>query len=75
MRSLTFCASGQLLISGGKEPSVSIWNIDDGKCTKVLEGHNGSIEALTLIPEQDLVASAGSDQTIRLWEVSTGKCL
>lgn len=39
-----------------------------------LEGHSGSVRAVSISPDGTLIATAGRDQTIRLWQRS-GQCV
>lgn len=73
--SVVFSADGKHLISGGFDQKVKIWDIDTGKCFKILSGHTKWIWKVTLSPDGKTIASAGDDCTIRLWDFATGECL
>ena len=70
----------QLLISGGADGYIVVWNIESGAKLHVLRGHSLSVLDLTINPnplpsatnrqEQVECWSAGSDRTIRKWTIS-----
>lgn len=61
-------------ITGAQDACVRIWNVSEGKCLSVLNGHTKHIEAVALSADGKYALSA-SGNTIFLWEVATAKCL
>lgn len=83
IHSLTFSLDGRMLVSGGQDRTVRVWDLSsapgdwkaaaDGtlrvKCD-VLEGHEAGIYGLTFVggPEDSITLASGSyDKTLRLW--------
>lgn len=65
-----------LLISGGAEAEIIVWDIADGRRLDVLKGHSRSIQDLAIDPlledeksEQVTLFSAGSDREIRRFTI------
>jgi len=68
----------QILASGSADNTVRLWDVDDGKCINVLQGHTGIICSVAFGCDgmgRSLLASGSFDETIRLWDVETGECL
>jgi F-box and WD-40 domain protein 1/11 len=68
--------SGKFLVSGSRDHTVRIWNLDTQRLVHPpLQGHNASVLCLQFDerPSQDIVVSGGSDCSIILWKFSTGK--
>jgi WD40 repeat protein len=59
----------------GSRRIAQIWNVESGKCVKVLEGHTGSVDAISCTPDGKLVFTGSSDKSVRIWEAESGKCL
>jgi F-box and WD-40 domain protein 1/11 len=68
--------SGKFLVSGSRDHTVRIWNLDTQRLVHPpMQGHNASVLCLQFDerPSQDIVVSGGSDCSIILWKFSTGK--
>lgn len=48
---LTMQVSGNLLVTGGLDKTVRIWDIEKGKCTRILVGHTAPVLWLQLSGE------------------------
>ncbi|KAF2753966.1 WD40 repeat-like protein [Pseudovirgaria hyperparasitica] len=70
--------SGKHLVSGSRDKSVRIWNMETQRLTRPpLLGHSASVLCLQFddSPQEDVVISGGSDCHIIVWRFSTGKLL
>ncbi|GAV64223.1 WD40 domain-containing protein/DUF3337 domain-containing protein [Cephalotus follicularis] len=72
---LTMNNSGTLLVSGGTEKVVRVWDPRTGSKTMKLRGHNDNIRALLLDPTGRFCLSGSSDSMIRLWDLGQQRCL
>ncbi|HEY8093461.1 MAG TPA: hypothetical protein VID93_06740, partial [Acidimicrobiales bacterium] len=63
---------GSLLASGGDDKNILLWNPETGRRVRALQGHSGSVSAVTFQPGGTVLASGGADNTIRLWDVKSG---
>ena len=66
----------RLLTGGdGANPKVHVWDVETGRCLRVLNGHKEPVAALCWAEDQRLVASGAFDREVRLWDVASGECL
>ncbi len=64
--------NGKQLISGSKDNTIRIWDIETGENTNTLKGHEGWIQAVTVTPNGDQVISGSTDGTVCIWDIKTG---
>ncbi|KAH8918376.1 WD40 repeat-like protein [Atractiella rhizophila] len=62
-----------ILMSGGWDRTVRIWNLETGECLKVLKGHTRGIRALQFDGVKLITASM--DSTLKIWNWRTGECI
>ncbi|KAK6944664.1 WD40 repeat [Dillenia turbinata] len=67
--------SGTLLVSGGTEKVVRIWDARSGSKTMKLRGHTDNIRALLLDSSGRFCLSGSSDSMIRLWDLGQQRCV
>ncbi|GFZ02843.1 transducin/WD40 repeat-like superfamily protein [Actinidia rufa] len=67
--------SGTLLVSGGTEKVVRVWDPRTGSKTIKLRGHTDNIRALLLDSTGRLCLSGSSDSMIRLWDLGQQRCV
>ena len=60
-------------ISGSRDTTLRVWDIERGVCTRVLVGHQASVRCMDV--HGDIVVSGSYDTTARIWSISEGKCL
>ena len=70
--SLVYSKNGKLLISGGHDHLIKIWDAESGKLIKTLKGHTKDVTSLALHPSGSLFASSSADGTVRLWATPSG---
>jgi len=66
-------ADSKTAISGSRDTTLRVWDIEKGICKHVLVGHSSSVRCLEL--HGDLVVSGSYDTTAKIWSISEGKCL
>jgi WD40 repeat protein len=70
---VAFSEDGKLLMTGGQNRLVVVWNAQDGSIRFRLAGHRSSILSLSISPDGDTLATASRDGVIKLWHVPTGQ--
>ncbi|KAJ4836958.1 hypothetical protein Tsubulata_037671, partial [Turnera subulata] len=67
--------SGTILVSGGTEKVVRVWDPRTGSKTMKLRGHTDNIRALLLDSTGRYCLSGSSDSMIRLWDLGQQRCV
>ncbi|MDF5752797.1 NB-ARC domain-containing protein [Spongiactinospora sp. TRM90649] len=57
------------LVSCGADGTLRVWDIADGRCRAVLEGHSRKINACYVSPDAGWAATASDDMTVRVWDL------
>jgi WD domain, G-beta repeat len=59
-----------IVVTGGEDRSIRLWQLDTGKQIATLTGHQKSIHTLAIHPiRTDLLYSSGRDGMIKLWQL------
>ncbi len=85
---LVFSPDGKTLAAVGQDARITLWDSQSGSTIQVLTGHQGSVNALALIPvltdrqnnidalafspDGKTLATGGQDAQIKLWDIATG---
>ncbi len=59
------------LITGGKDATIRLWDLETGQPILVLKGHTHWVNDLALEPHGDYLISASPDQTLHVWPSSS----
>jgi|GEM_PF-2354040 WD40 repeat protein len=68
---LAFSPNGRLLVSGGRDHAIKVWNMADGELVTALAAHRKPIQTIAFHPQGHLFAAGSGDHTIRLWGVAS----
>jgi len=72
---LCWSPNGEHLVSGaadGEKGVLSIWNVQQGRLLRTLEGHSGFIMSVDWSSEQESLVSVGTHGTLRWWNPEQG---
>lgn len=62
-----------IAVTGSRDRTVRVWDIQRGKMLRVLEGHDQSVRCIDVCG--NICVSGSYDTTCRVWNVDTGACL
>jgi small GTP-binding protein len=65
---------GRRALSGANDNTVRLWDVETGRCTRLLEGHTDRVLSVAWSPDGRRALSGADDKTVRLWDVETGRC-
>ena len=77
---MSLCAMSEKdqFASGSLDNSIRIWSVAPSStlyvCTKILQGHEGSVRDLLELPESNRLVSASDDDSIRVWDYNSEVC-
>ena len=54
-----------MLVTGSRDYTLRVWDLDKGVAISVLKGHTGSIYDVAVSPDEKIFGSASSDKTLR----------
>lgn len=75
IRTCAFTLDGEHVLTGALDSNVRLWDVESGRCLRVLEGHIGWAQSLAWDADERLALSGSYDRTVRLWDVESGRCL
>ncbi len=70
---LDFGPGGKMVVLGGEEGSVSIWDLAAQRVQLTLPGHSLPVQSVAFAPDGQTVASASWDRTVTLWNVAEAR--
>ncbi|MGM3305209.1 WD40 repeat domain-containing protein [Anabaena sp. WFMT] len=73
--SLAISADAKFLVSGSRDKTIKVWNLETGKLIHTLKSHRDGVYAVALSPNEQIIASGSADKTIKLWHLETGELL
>ena len=59
---------GRRALIGG-DPTVTLWDLDNGRCLRRLSGHSVQVRGVALNADATLGVSAGADNDLRVWDL------
>lgn len=64
--------SQSLVVSGGCDRDVKVWDVETGECLHSLSGHTSTIRCLRVLDGRPVAVSGARDATVRVWNLVTG---
>jgi len=73
--SVSLSPDGRRAVSGSRDMTLRVWDVQTGACLRTLEGHTWTVISVSLTPDGRRAVSASGDNTLRVWDVESGACL
>ena len=71
---VVFSSDGISLVSGSRDETVKLWDVQTGGIVKTFFGHTATVYSVSISADCTTIASGSGDKTICLWNVQTGEC-
>src|SRR6218665_1032887 len=68
-----FNSNNSLILSGGHDNMVKIWDFSTGSLVKSMAGHDDWVYDLCLSADEKTLYSGSFDRTIKIWDLNTNK--
>ncbi|PPR00534.1 hypothetical protein CVT24_005508 [Panaeolus cyanescens] len=75
MASVGWGQPNSIIVSGGCDKVVRVWEARSGLCIYVLHGHTSTIRSLRVLDNRPIAITGSRDSTLRVWDIQKGKCL
>ncbi|HEY3382789.1 MAG TPA: protein kinase [Vicinamibacterales bacterium] len=75
LRAVAVSADGRVVLGGGLDNMVHVWDAVSGSVLRSFFGHQAWVTCLALTADGRLALSGSVDDTVRVWNVATGQCL
>ncbi|KIY71849.1 WD40 repeat-like protein [Cylindrobasidium torrendii FP15055 ss-10] len=64
-----------LVVSGGCDKVIRVWDTMTGYCAHVLQGHTSTVRCIKVLHNRPIAVSGSRDSTLRVWDIQKGKML
>ncbi|GAA5859910.1 hypothetical protein JCM1840_001792 [Sporobolomyces johnsonii] len=65
--------TGAVVVSGGCDREVRVWEVETGKCLHTLRGHTSTVRCMRVLDGRPIAVSGSRDATLRVWNIETGE--
>lgn len=71
--SIAITPSDSILVSGGRDATIKVWNLQTGTLINTLIGHEFYVSSIA--STESIIVSGFWDKTVRVWDLNSGKLL
>lgn len=65
----------RMLVSGSRDGTLKVWNLESHKAIKTLVGHSNWIYKVVTLRDEKTVVSSSMAFSVKLWDIANGLCL
>ncbi len=69
IESLAVSADGRLVLAGGADRCLRVWDLESGRCVHVPEGHLDGVNKITMTADCRYVLSGDRVPAVRIWQL------
>jgi WD40 repeat protein len=70
-----YSPDGKLLLTGGRDAHLNIWQVGTYELVKSIPAHNWALYDIEFSPDAALFATASRDKTVKIWDATTFQLL
>lgn len=65
---------GPFLMSGSRDKTIKVWDVNVGTCLFTLIGHDNWVRGVCWHPGGKYIISVSDDKTLRVWDITNKRC-
>ncbi|MEZ5940535.1 MAG: protein kinase [Planctomycetaceae bacterium] len=69
VQTVAFSSRGDVLISGGRDNAVIVWDTSEGRSLKSFRGHSSEVRSVRFTPDDSRIISGGKDKLAIVWGI------
>ena len=73
--SIVISGDSKLILSGGWDGTISLWDIETLKKIRTINGHTDTVFEVFLSKDGEYALSGSHDQTVKIWNISKGELI
>ncbi|KAJ3260239.1 hypothetical protein HDU77_001472 [Chytriomyces hyalinus] len=72
--SVAISLDGKTVISGSRDKTVKVWDMQKGTSTRTLKGHFADVTSVAISRDSRTIVSGSTDNTVKVWDMQKGTC-
>ena len=73
--SVAFSPDGMYIVSGNKDKTVKLWDVEQQKLIHNFIGHQKAVNSVSISSDGQYIVSGSDDKTVKLWDVEQQKLI
>lgn len=70
VEALTYSPDGKVLVSGGWDNTLKVWNAETGELVNSFKAHDGSIRCMAFSRDSKMLITGSRDNSIKIWDTT-----